>query len=301
MERQPVEPGPAEGPPAGGASGAAATQALVDFLGRHRRVVVISGAGCSAPSGLPPYRDADGAWQHPRPMLFTDFLASDAMRRRYWYRSMAGWPRFAAARPNGAHRALAALESAGFVRQVITQNVDGLHQAAGSRAVVDLHGRLDRVRCLDCGGVLARAGLQAELARHHGAPSAGTPSAPDGDAPLDSTPAGFPVPHCPACGGLLKPDVVFFGEAVPVPVTAAANAALADADALLVVGSSLMVFSGFRLVRDAARAGLPVAALTLGRTRADEYIGLRLVADCSKALPAVAAGLGLHGVLVAAP
>lgn len=262
--------------------------ALAGFIARHRRLLVLTGAGCSTASGIPAYRDDAGEWAHPAPVQFRDFIGHEATRRRYWARSAAGWPRIAAAAPNAAHHALAALEGAGLVAHLVTQNVDGLHQRAGSRRVTELHGSLHRATCLACGGQVARAALQSRLAA--GATgTAGATVRPDGDAePADAPPADCAPPDCDACGGTLKPDVVFFGEAIPPPVSAAAMAELEQADALLVVGSSLMVFSGFRFARAAAAAGKPVAALNLGRTRADGLLALKVAADCTVVLPAVA-------------
>ncbi len=211
------------------------------------------------------------------------------MRRRYWSRSLLGWPLFAAAQPNPAHLSLARLERQGLLGGVITQNVDRLHQSAGSQAVIDLHGRLDMVRCLDCDGRLARPDWQAELRRANPEWSSLTASpAPDGDAiPAAAGHPAFEVPGCPGCGGILKPDVVFFGEAIPTDVSGAARLAVERADALLVIGSSLMVYSGFRLVRAAVAAGKPVVAINLGRTRADDLLAHRWPADCARALPAL--------------
>lgn len=226
-------------------------------------------------------------------MLYPDFVGHPEVRRRYWARSSLGWPRFAAAQPNPAHHGLAELERRGRLSGIVTQNVDRLHQRAGSAAVVDLHGRLDVVRCLDCDARLARTDWQAELCRANPAwSSVPAQPAPDGDAVPDT--AGYPdfqVPGCPACGGILKPDVVFYGEAVPADVGTAARLVIEQADALLVVGSSLMVFSGFRLVRDAVAAGKPVAAINLGRTRADHLLAQHWRADCALALPALLARL----------
>jgi NAD-dependent SIR2 family protein deacetylase len=255
------------------------------FLARHRRLFVLTGAGCSTRSGIPDYRDADGSWKRGSPMTFQAFIGSEAARRRYWARSFAGWPRIAAARPNRAHAALARLEARGGTELLLTQNVDGLHQAAGSRRVIDLHGRLDQVRCLGCGAPLARAAMQAELDRLNPGWGAAGAAAPDGDAEVEAAAiAGFAVPPCAACGGILKPDVVFFGENVPRERVEAAFAALDRADAMLVVGSSLAVYSGYRFAVAAAAAGKPVAAVNLGRTRADHLLALKVEAECGAAL-----------------
>jgi NAD-dependent SIR2 family protein deacetylase len=259
---------------------------LLDFVERHHRLFVLTGAGCSTASGIPDYRDAKGDWKRAPPVMLQHFLADEITRKRYWARSLVGWQRMSVARPNGAHHALAALECGGRVEQLVTQNVDGLHQAAGSRAVIDLHGRIDVVCCLGCHARVPRADVQAELVRRNPA-FAGRDArpAPDGDADLESVDvAAFDVPPCRGCGGVLKPDVVFFGEGVPKERVARTLAALEQADAMLVVGSSLMVYSGYRLVQAMAQAGKPIAAITLGRTRADDLLSLKVTADCAEAL-----------------
>lgn len=270
-------------------------QPLIDFLDRHRRVTILTGAGVSTESGIADYRDAAGAWKRPQPVTWQAFRGDARVRARYWARSLVGWPHFAAARPNPAHAALAALEAAGRLVTVLTQNVDGLHQAAGSRRVIDLHGRLHHVRCLNCGERSDRHELQIRLLADNPWFRARVSAfAPDGDADLaDTELTDFSVPACRRCGGTLKPDVVFFGENVPVARTAAALAALDAADGLLVAGSSLMVWSGLRLVRAAAERGLPIAAVNLGRTRGDDLFELKLSAACGGTLlTAVAAILG---------
>jgi len=268
---------------------------LAEWCRGQTRLVVLTGAGCSTASGIPDYRDRNGGWKRRPPVQIRDFLASHEVRRRYWARSLAGWPRFSAAAPNGAHRALAAFEAAGRVQHLITQNVDGLHQRAGSRAVTDLHGRLDAVHCLDCGNEIPRTQFQTELlARNAGWAAPPALSAPDGDADLEGVGfSAFEVPGCGRCGGVLKPAVVFFGDAIPAERSRRALTEVQQAGALLVVGSSLMVWSGYRLVRVAAEAGLPVAAVNLGRTRADELLQFKVEAPCAEALTRTAALLGL--------
>jgi NAD-dependent SIR2 family protein deacetylase len=274
--------------------------ALADFIRRHPRLMVLSGAGCSTESGIPDYRDHDGQWKRPAPMTYQVFMREPGARQRYWARSMIGWPRMAASRPGPAHVALAQLEAAGHVPLLVTQNVDGLHDAAGSRRVLDLHGRLDTVRCLACAATLPRHDLQQRLqAANGGWLRAHLPrdiaTAPDGDAYLEGLDfSGFQVPACPACGhGVLKPDVVFFGESVPRVRVDAAMAALRAADALLVAGSSLMVYSGFRFARAAAEWSKPIAAVNLGRTRADEWLALKVQAPVGAALTALVAAIGI--------
>ncbi|RJF69939.1 NAD-dependent protein deacetylase [Rhodopseudomonas palustris] len=259
---------------------------LRSFIEDHQRLFVLTGAGCSTNSGIPDYRDTDGSWKRTPPVRFQAFIADDATRRRYWARSMIGWRRFGQAKPNDTHHALARLEASGRSRMLLTQNVDRLHQAAGHRDVVDLHGRLDLVRCLSCDASIRRADFQAELTRLNAAwADLDAAALPDGDAELDDQDfSSFVVPDCPRCGGMMKPDVVFFGEAVPKDKVTTAMEQLGQADALLVVGSSLMVYSGYRFAREAARLGIPIAAVNLGRTRADDLLTLKVEDRCEKAL-----------------
>jgi NAD-dependent SIR2 family protein deacetylase len=277
-----------------------------------RRFVALTGAGCSTESGIPDYRGAGRAG--PRnPIQHDAFVRQAQVRRRYWARATLGWERFKTARPNAAHRALAALEAAGPLRGVITQNVDRLHHDAGSRRVVELHGALAEVRCLSCGALEPRAELQARLLEANpgwlaraqaelgdgasaGDPTGGTSPAgvrPDGDAELAAeTVAAFEVVGCRACGGPLKPEVVFFGGTVPEATVAAGWQMLEAAEALLVVGSSLAVYSGFRFVRRAHELGLPIGIVNLGPTRGDELAGARVAAPVGTALPWLASTLG---------
>lgn len=259
---------------------------LQQFLQAHPRLFVLTGAGCSTDSGIPDYRDRDGQWKRPPPVNFSAFMHEPATRQRYWARSMVGWRRFGSAQPNGAHHALAMLEQRGRVELLVTQNVDRLHQRAGSERVLDLHGRLDEVRCMDCDWRGARhAFQQALVGRNPAWTQLDAVDAPDGDAELEGLDfASFEVPPCPRCGGIVKPDVVFFGEAVPRERVEIATRAWQSADAVLVVGSSLMVYSGYRFVAAAAQAGKPVAAVTLGRTRADALLTLKVDAPCQEAL-----------------
>ena len=259
---------------------------LQSFIARHERIFLLTGAGCSTDSGIPDYRDRDGAWKRPQPVTLQAFVGDELLRRRYWARSLIGWPRFCQARPNATHQALAALERRGQVEMLLTQNVDRLHQAAGSEAVIDLHGRLDQIRCLGCELRLPRQEFQQWLGERNGDwLQLDAATAPDGDADLEGVDfMSFRVPDCPRCGALLKPDVVFFGEHVPGARVERAFAHLGRADALLVVGSSLMVYSGFRFAQAAARAGLPIAALGYGRTRADALLTLKVEASCAQAL-----------------
>lgn len=266
----------------------AALDRLADLLARGP-VAVLSGAGLSTASGIPAYRDADGQWRQGKPIQHQDFLRSETTRRRYWARSFAGWPAVGAAQPNAGHRALAALDRRGLLAATITQNVDGLHQRAGSASVVELHGGIARVRCLGCGTIVPRAAIQDRLAAlNPGFDPAAAAPAPDGDARLDEARlAGFRVPVCEACGGVLKPDVVFFGDGVPKERVEAARRTVDAATALLVVGSSLMVWSGYRFAEQAHRAGKPVAAINRGVTRADALLAFKIDADCGATLAAL--------------
>ncbi|RMF52976.1 MAG: NAD-dependent protein deacetylase [Bacteroidetes bacterium] len=271
----------------------AALAALADLM-RGRRTVVLTGAGCSTESGIPDYRGPETRRRARNPMPFQTFMGDPAARRRYWARSTVGWRRVAAAPPNPAHHALAQMERAGLLTGLITQNVDGLHTAAGSRRVVELHGTLARVRCLGCGRAEDRAAFQRRLlAANPGWAPERVAFAPDGDADLDAAAiAAFRVPACPACGGVLKPDVVFFGESVPRERVQAAQALCEEADVLLVVGSSLAVYSGYRFVLWAAKAGRPVALVNLGPTRGDTVATVRLEGRAGEVLPRLAAALG---------
>jgi NAD-dependent SIR2 family protein deacetylase len=263
---------------------------MIDELARmvqiYPRLVVLTGAGLSAESGIPTYRDDRGEWQRSDPILHQEFISDPAMRQRYWARSMNGWPYVRDARANPAHHGLARLEQLGHVALLVTQNVDRLHQQAGNRSVIDLHGRLDRVRCRACDAVLGRDALQRELeALNPGYTSHRAAIRPDGDAEVaDHWVTGFRVPDCAACGGMLMPDVVFFGGSVPRPRVDRIQEALARADALLVVGSSLTVYSGFRFCRQAEAAGKPLFIINRGTTRADAMARLKLEMEAGPAL-----------------
>jgi NAD-dependent SIR2 family protein deacetylase len=259
----------------------AAVPGLVDVLG-PRRWLVLTGAGVSTDSGIPDYRGA-GA---PRrtPMTIQQFRSGHAARQRYWARSYLGWQAMGTAVPNATHRILARLEDEGRVSGLITQNVDGLHTAAGHRDVVELHGRIDRVVCLDCGAGSAREDLQLRLAAlNRSFLVSGMRLLPDGDVDLDAT-DGFVVAGCESCGGVLKPDVVFFGDSVPVERVARCAELVDQAEALVVLGSSLQVFSGRRFVRQAHARGIPVVIVNRGRTRADALATVKVDAGCAETL-----------------
>ncbi len=260
-----------------------------------RGVVVLSGAGLSTESGIPDYRGESGAaLRRAAPMTYQAFVGDPQARRRYWARSHVGWHRISAAEPNTGHRAVAHLERTGYLAGTITQNVDGLHTAAGSRSVVDLHGRLDRVRCLACGATSSRHALQHRLAAANDTWSArATAVNPDGDVDLpDEALAGFVVVDCLACHGLLKPDVVFFGESVPAERVSASYALLDQARLLLVLGSSLTVYSGRRFVTRAASQGIPVAIVNSGPTRGDEVAVVKASAPLGATLDRLVRVLG---------
>ena len=268
---------------------------LACFIERHPDALVLTGAGISTASGIPGYRDADGVRRGRAPIQGPEFRASDAVRRRYWARSFVGWPVIERAQPNAGHRALARLQQHGRLGALITQNVDGLHQRAGGERVLELHGSIHAVRCLACGARQARADVQEQLhlCNPQMADATALP-APDGDAHLD--PAwldGFRVPDCARCGGILQPDVVFFGDAVPGERTRAASELVDRASALLVLGSSVMVHSGYRLCARAAGAGKPLAALNAGKTRADALYALKLALPLQETLPLLAEMLGM--------
>ena len=270
-------------------------EALVHFVAHHRRLFVLTGAGCSTASGIPDYRDGEGRWKRAAPVQYRDYLDSVHVRRRYWARSLVGWRTFAQAKPNVSHQMLARLEAGGFIHQLVTQNVDGLHQRAGSRRVIDLHGRLDTVECLQCRARWSRdtfQGTLAELNPDFRWLSAG--AAPDGDADVERVDFSlFRVPDCERCGGIPKPTVVFFGETVPAVRVQRALTRLREAGALLVVGSSLMVYSGYRFCRTATELGIPLAAVNLGRTRSDRLLSIKVAAECSDVLRALVNHLGI--------
>jgi NAD-dependent SIR2 family protein deacetylase len=259
--------------------------ALIDRL-RGRRIVALTGAGVSTESGIPDYRSPDARARVRRPIHGPEFVRSAALRRRYWARAMAGWERFRLARPGPAHLALARLEASGVVTSVVTQNVDRLHHAAGSRSVTELHGALAEVVCLACGALEARDVLQARMRALNPAWLDGpTPIAPDGDADLpDELVERFVLPGCVACGGALKPRVVFFGENVARPVVEEAFARVDAAEALLVAGTSLAVFSGYRFLLRAADRRIPIAIVNRGEVRGEERADVKIEGSTGEVL-----------------
>jgi NAD-dependent SIR2 family protein deacetylase len=258
----------------------APTSALRELV-RRGRVLALTGAGISTASGIPDYRDAGGRLRHATPMTYERFRGSATERQRYWARSHLGWPRIAAARPNSSHLAVTELQRSGLVTGVVTQNVDGLHTAAGTEDVIDLHGRLDAVICLDCGDRRPRleVGLRLDAVNPgFRARTAREALRPDGDVALtEDAVRRFRVVGCRRCeGGVLKPDVVFFGEHVPASRFRRSLGLLDEAASLLVLGSSLMVGSGYRFIGAARRRGLPIAIVNRGVTRADSEAHVRI-------------------------
>ncbi|SEG31954.1 NAD-dependent protein deacetylase, SIR2 family [Oceanospirillum linum] len=267
---------------------------LFEFIQKHPRLLILTGAGISTDSGIPDYRDQKGQWKRKQPVQHGDFMKSESVRQRYWGRSLIGWPVIRDAQPNAAHNALAMLETMGHVELLVTQNVDRLHQQAGSQNVIDLHGRSDEVICMDCNYRAKRDQIHSQSAQlnpEFTGYSADT--APDGDADLEVDFSGFKVPACPQCSGILKPDVVFFGDNVPRERVNQVSETLNRADGLLIIGSSLMVFSGFRFCRYAEERNKPMAALTLGKTRADDILQLKVDAAIGPTLKGLTRQLSL--------
>ena len=277
-------------------STALGARALADLVATGD-VVVLSGAGISTESGIPDYRGPSGATlRRHAPMTYQAFTGDPVARRRYWARSHLGWQLMRTATPNDGHRAVAALEEQGLVIGTITQNVDGLHQVAGSREVVDLHGRLDRVVCLSCRATVSRADVRERLDAVNAEWRATVTAVnPDGDVDLpDAELDGFVVVDCETCGGLLKPDVVYFGESVPVDRVTASYRLVDRARLLLVLGTSLHVFSGRRFVVRASNAGIPVAIVNDGPTRGDDIAVLKLDEPLGATLTAVLHALSVQ-------
>lgn len=263
---------------------------LADFLQSNPRLMVLTGAGISTASGLGDYRDKSGQWKRKQPITGQVFINNEAARKRYWARSSVGWPSFSCAEPSDSHKALRVLEQYGHIELLVTQNVDRLHQKAEHENVIDLHGVLASVSCIDCKQIMDRDKFQEELLHHNEwLLHLSAEHAPDGDADLeiDSLGAMF-VPDCKNCRGILKPDVVFFGETVPRQTVSRAMQALAAADALLVAGSSLMVYSGFRFCREAQKLNKPIAIVNDGLTRADDLALLKIEGDCGNRLAKLA-------------
>jgi NAD-dependent SIR2 family protein deacetylase len=255
------------------------------FLEQHPDALVLTGAGISTGSGIPDYRDKNGNWKRKQPVQHQDFMRSHEVRQRYWARSLIGWPVMQTAQPNDAHYSLSLLEQKGYIKQLVTQNVDRLHQKAGSHSAIDLHGRADEVICMQCSNRESRALTHERCAMANPAFSGLTANtAPDGDADLEINFGHFVVPDCPACGGILKPDVVFFGDNVPRDRVDEIFDSLRKSSALLVIGSSLMVYSGFRFAREARLQNKPLLILTQGKTRADDIASVKIDAEIVETL-----------------
>jgi len=263
-------------------------QHLQDFLADKRNLVVLSGAGISVGSGIPTYRDKAGNWKRSNPIQHQDFMSRKSARQRYWLRSYSGWPAVASAVPSPSHRAIAELERRKIVKMVVTQNVDRLHQHAGSRNVIDLHGRLDEVICMCCQKVIPRHDLQSKLTLLNPSFSQQGEIAPDGDAEVaeDSVPF-VAVPPCENCGGILKPNVVFFGDNVNKSIVQRVYDGIDDSDGMLIVGTSLKVFSGYRFCRYAAQQRKPIASINPGLSRGDKLIQTIVRSDSDDVLTPV--------------
>lgn len=260
---------------------------LTDFVVANAPLCAITGAGFSTPSGIYDYRDRSGNWKRPEPVQLQAFLTKASARRRYWARSMLGYPRFQRASPNSAHVSLVELEELNIVQGTITQNVDDLHELAGQRSLVKLHGSLATATCLDCGHTEARPAIQRRLesSNAHFLSHVDVPA--DGGEAVYSTPIdeSFIVPACLECGGMLKPDVVFFGDSVPDEIKRSARDTVLKSRGVLLMGTTSQVFSCFRLVREAKDAGLPIAAINKGKTRVDDFLAVQLEDSIELVLP----------------
>ncbi len=259
---------------------------VFDFIQSQSNVLVLTGAGLSTQSGIPAYRNKDGLWLRRTPIFYQDFIRCPVARRRYWARSFFGWHHIAESKPNAGHMGLAQMEKDGLIKHLITQNVDALHERAGSQLVIEIHGQLGRVKCLDCHAQFDRHEIQdrlQELNKHWSAEILGYN--PDGDVDLDE--AAYPdfhVADCAQCRGPLKPDVVFFGESVPPEISSSVHRAIDQCGAVLIIGSSLVVMSGYRIAKQAHAMGKPVAAINQGRTRADDLLQFKVDSDCVEAI-----------------
>lgn len=269
-------------------------QAIISLLSAHEDWFVLTGAGVSAASGVPTYRNRDGVWQRKPPVTHQEFMAEQSSRQRFWSRNMVGWRFMIDAQPNSAHQALVKLQQLGMVSCLVTQNVDGLHQRAGSQSVIDLHGRVDSVSCMACGHKYPRTSLQTWLEAQNPeyALLAGG-IAPDGDADLDHLDySAMQVPDCEHCGGILKPDAVFYGDSVPKDRLLLAEQKLRQAKGLVVAGSSLMTYSGYRFCLWAQQQGKPIVLLNEGKTRADDIATLKIGGNCAEVLQGWLAAAG---------
>lgn len=266
---------------------------LAEFMTQHSNVFVITGAGISSGSGIPTYRDDCGTWKSSRPIQHAEFMRTHAIRQRYWARSFSGWPTIDQAQPNAAHIELANLEALNIVGQLVTQNVDRLHQRANHRRVIDLHGRLDQVLCMDCGALVARNDIQDWLKQQNPhLHESSSLARPDGDADVDDgLVEAVQVPSCRRCSGVLKPNVVFYGSYVEKSLVASIYEKILKSDSLLIVGSSLMVYSSYRFCKFAAENNIPIACINQGLTRADDLLTLKISQPCAESLQALTASL----------
>lgn len=266
-----------------------AARRLYQFIEQNAPVAVLTGAGISTASGIPDYRDQQGQWKRKQPVQHPDFMRNHLTRQRYWARSLIGWPVISSAQPNVAHRQLAQLSQTPLISGVITQNVDRLHQKAETANTIDLHGRADQVVCMGCSQQLPRQWMHERCSQDN--PSfvnLTATTAPDGDADLEMDFSQFQVPSCDSCGGILKTDVVFFGDTVPRDRVDACRQLIRDSKALLVIGSSLMVYSGYRFARQCAENNQAIALLGLGKNRADDIASLKIEADIPSTLKILA-------------
>ena len=261
---------------------------LQDFLADKRNLIVLSGAGISVSSGIPTYRDKTGNWKRSNPIQHQDFMSRKLARQRYWLRSFSGWPAVASAVPTPSHNVIAELERCKIVQMVVTQNVDRLHQQAGSQNVIDLHGRLDEVVCMSCQKITARNTLQSKLELLNPSVSQQGNIAPDGDADVpEKLVPGFVVPPCEDCGGILKPNVVFFGDSVNKSIVQRVYDGIDDSDGMLIVGTSLKVFSGYRFCRYATQQQKPIASINPGLSRGEDLIQVIVRRESDDVLPPI--------------
>ncbi len=265
-------------------------EALISALQNKKKIWILTGAGISAPSGIPTYRNDRGEWKSANPIQHNEFINHESYRQRYWARSMVGWKLTGRTKPNAAHHAISALQKTGKVFQIVTQNVDGLHNIAGTENVIDLHGRLSEIKCLICNKVSKRKDYQPRLVNNN--PELDDYKAtimPDGDANVENFDMSkISIPACKDCGGVLMPNVVFFGGIVPRPRVEKAFNTLAESDCILVIGSSLKVFSGFRFPRWASQNNLPMYAVNQGKMRGQELFDVILAESCEEILPVIA-------------
>lgn len=263
---------------------------LINELKDKHKIWILTGAGISAPSGIPTYRDDKGNWKSANPIQHNEFINHQSYRQRYWARSMVGWKMTGRAKPNATHHAITALQNTGRVSQLVTQNVDGLHNIADSKNIIDLHGRLSEITCLDCNEISKRSDYQPRLVENNSElDDYKATIMPDGDANVeDFDVSKVNVPPCLNCGGTLMPNVVFFGGIVPRPRVDKAFSTLAESDCILVVGSSLKVFSGFRFPRWASQNNLPMYAVNQGEMRGQELFNHIITEPCEEVLPLIA-------------